>query len=105
MPLSTFIRKPPSAWFARNLTATSGMTSSARPGSLRSDCGMSELLPPLYVCGHSANELERLEIQGAFFEEITRNLLVAAGIGPGMRVLDIGCGAGDVSLLAADLVG
>ncbi|MEZ5421249.1 MAG: methyltransferase domain-containing protein [Vicinamibacterales bacterium] len=27
------------------------------------------------------------------------------GIGPGQRVLDIGCGAGDVSLLAGELVG
>ena len=28
-----------------------------------------------------------------------------AGIGPGMRVLDAGCGAGDVSFLVAELVG
>jgi SAM-dependent methyltransferase len=28
-----------------------------------------------------------------------------AGIGRGMRVLDVGCGAGDVSMLAAELVG
>ncbi len=58
-----------------------------------------------YVCGHSTEELERLEAQGAFFEEITRDLLVAAGLAPGMRVLDIGCGAGDVTFLAAELVG
>jgi cyclopropane fatty-acyl-phospholipid synthase-like methyltransferase len=30
---------------------------------------------------------------------------LAAGIGPGMRVLDIGSGVGDVAFLAADLVG
>jgi predicted O-methyltransferase YrrM len=35
----------------------------------------------------------------------TRRFLLAAGIAPGMRVLDVGCGAGDVSLLAAELVG
>jgi SAM-dependent methyltransferase len=29
----------------------------------------------------------------------------AAGIGPGMHVLDIGCGAGDVSFLVSELVG
>jgi cyclopropane fatty-acyl-phospholipid synthase-like methyltransferase len=29
----------------------------------------------------------------------------AAGIRPGMRVLDLGCGAGDVAFVAADLVG
>lgn len=36
---------------------------------------------------------------------ITERLLRDAGIAPGMRVLDIGCGRGDVSLLAASLVG
>lgn len=38
-------------------------------------------------------------------EEITKNLLTDAGIKKGMKVLDIGCGRGDVSLLLADLVG
>lgn len=37
--------------------------------------------------------------------DITRRLLVDAGIGEGMRVLDIGCGYGEVTLLAAALVG
>jgi ubiquinone/menaquinone biosynthesis C-methylase UbiE len=60
---------------------------------------------PLYVCGHSAGELARLETQGAFFEEITRDFLARAGLSPGMSVLDIGCGVGDVSFLAADIVG
>lgn len=60
---------------------------------------------PRYVLGHSAHELSRLAQQGAFFADITRRALRRAGPRPGMRVLDIGCGAGDVSLLAADLVG
>lgn len=38
-------------------------------------------------------------------EDLTRRLLVDAGIHEGMRVLDIGCGRGDVSILAARLVG
>ncbi len=59
---------------------------------------------PCYVCGHSTDELDRLETQGAFFEEITRDLLVTAGLGSGMRVLDLGCGAGDVTFLAAAMV-
>jgi SAM-dependent methyltransferase len=37
--------------------------------------------------------------------EMTERLLVEAGIGPGMRVLDVGCGRGDVAMLAAKLVG
>ncbi len=49
--------------------------------------------------------MERLETQGAFFQEITRDLLKIAGLEAGMRVLDMGCGAGDVSFLVAELVG
>jgi SAM-dependent methyltransferase len=37
--------------------------------------------------------------------DFTRSLLIEAGIGPGMRVLDAGCGAGDVSFELARLVG
>lgn len=57
-----------------------------------------------YVLGHSERELERLRRQGALFSDLTRDLLVRAGLKKGMRVLDIGCGVGDVSLIAADLV-
>jgi len=41
----------------------------------------------------------------AIGQEFTENLLADAGITRGQRVLDIGCGMGDVSLIAADLVG
>ena len=58
-----------------------------------------------YVCGHSAHELSRLAQQGTFFEGITRRALTRGGLRRGLRVLDIGCGAGDVSLLAGQLVG
>lgn len=57
-----------------------------------------------YVLGHSDQELERLGSQGALFSDLTRDLLVRAGLKKGMQVLDIGCGVGDVSLIAADLV-
>jgi ubiquinone/menaquinone biosynthesis C-methylase UbiE len=58
-----------------------------------------------YVLGHSEKELERLQRQGAFYAEFTRRVLEKAGVREGMRVLDIGCGVGDVSMVAADLVG
>ena len=58
-----------------------------------------------YILGHSQAEIERLESQAEILRPITERLLLSAGIGPDMRVLDLGCGAGDVAMLAADLVG
>jgi len=58
-----------------------------------------------YALGHSEHELQRLTRQGQAFEPFTRQLFEEAGISTGMRVLDVGCGSGDVSFLAADLVG
>jgi ubiquinone/menaquinone biosynthesis C-methylase UbiE len=55
--------------------------------------------------GIGKDELDRLEAQGNAIAAATRMILTEAGIGPGMRVLDLGCGTGDVSLLVADLVG
>lgn len=58
-----------------------------------------------YVLGVSAQEQERLRAQGDAVGPMTLRLLTQAGVGPGMRVLDVGCGTGDVSLLALRLVG
>ena len=58
-----------------------------------------------YVLGHSERELERLNKQAQFIDPITRRFLRSAGIASGMRVLDVGSGAGDVAFLLADLVG
>jgi SAM-dependent methyltransferase len=58
-----------------------------------------------YILGHADPELDRLVRQAAYFEDLTASLLRQAGLAPGMRVLDVGSGAGDVSLLLADIVG
>lgn len=58
-----------------------------------------------YLLGHSKVEINRLDTQAMLVDPITRRLFREAGIGPGMRVLDIGCGAGAASQLAANLVG
>jgi ubiquinone/menaquinone biosynthesis C-methylase UbiE len=60
---------------------------------------------PAYVLGHADFEIERLRFQAGIIEPVTRRLIRECGIGPGMRVLDIGCGAGDVSMLLAEAVG
>jgi ubiquinone/menaquinone biosynthesis C-methylase UbiE len=57
-----------------------------------------------YVLGRSPRELDRLDRQGALYRAFTRELFVAAGIGPGDRVLDLGSGSGDVSFLVHELV-
>jgi SAM-dependent methyltransferase len=58
-----------------------------------------------YVLGHSSRELDRLSAQARLIDPITRRLFREAGISPGMHVLDVGSGAGDVAFLAAELVG
>src|SRR5215469_2000523 len=58
-----------------------------------------------YLLGSSDAEHERLARQAELFEPFTRRLFRNAGIGLGKRVLDIGCGLGDVSMLVARLVG
>ncbi len=60
---------------------------------------------PNYVLGHSEEELDRLKTQARLIDPITRRFFAEAGVGPGMRVLDVGCGAGDTSLLVAEMVG
>lgn len=58
-----------------------------------------------YESGQSEHETQRRLSQSALLSGITERLLRAAGIRKGMRVLDLGCGAGDVSVMAAALVG
>jgi ubiquinone/menaquinone biosynthesis C-methylase UbiE len=58
-----------------------------------------------YPLGHGDPELDRLIKQSQFFGVLTEQVLRLAGVSAGMTVLDVGCGAGDVSLLAASLVG
>lgn len=58
-----------------------------------------------YEFGSAQDELARLELQGRALAPATRMIFAAAGIRPGMRVLDLGCGVGDIAFVAADLVG
>nr|WP_232430672.1 class I SAM-dependent methyltransferase [Burkholderia pseudomallei] len=58
-----------------------------------------------YTLGHSPIELRRLDFQSEMLKPVTRRLLESARLRPSMRVLDIGCGTGGVSMLAAEMVG
>jgi len=58
-----------------------------------------------YMMGRSEAETRRLIAQSRLYGSFTRRLLQEAGIAKGMRVLDVGSGAGDVALMAAEMVG
>jgi ubiquinone/menaquinone biosynthesis C-methylase UbiE len=58
-----------------------------------------------YLLGHSAEESLRFAVQARLLAPITKRFFLEAGIAPGMRVLDVGSGMGDVAFLVSDLVG
>ncbi len=58
-----------------------------------------------YTMGRSKEETDRLIQQSGLYEDMTKRFLSEAGLANGMKVLDIGSGAGDVSMAAAELVG
>jgi tRNA A58 N-methylase Trm61 len=51
------------------------------------------------------NEERRLEAQSKIMDPFTERLFRDAGLASGMRVLELGSGAGDVAMLAARIVG
>ena len=61
--------------------------------------------PGYALSSSSEEEHERLSSQADWYAPFTRRLLLRAGVEPGMRVMDVGCGPGDVSFLVSDLVG
>jgi SAM-dependent methyltransferase len=58
-----------------------------------------------YELGHSDWELERLRRQARLIDPFTRQFFQDAGVSAAMKLLDVGSGAGDTALLAADIVG
>jgi SAM-dependent methyltransferase len=58
-----------------------------------------------YALGRSEAETRRLIVQHQLYGPFTRRVLAGAGVTAGMKVLDVGSGAGDVALLVAQLVG
>ena len=62
-------------------------------------------IPSSYVLGRSKYEQERLMLQARVLWPYTVRFFRAAGLEPGMRVLELGSGVGDVALLVGDIVG
>jgi ubiquinone/menaquinone biosynthesis C-methylase UbiE len=58
-----------------------------------------------YIMGRTEQERKRLLLQSSILNPLTESFLRAAGLSRGMRVLDLGCGIGDVSLIAAHITG
>ena len=59
-----------------------------------------------HVCpGHWPAAVDRLKILHSLYAPGTRRVLKAAGLQRGMRVVDVGCGAGLVTGMLAKLVG
>jgi ubiquinone/menaquinone biosynthesis C-methylase UbiE len=58
-----------------------------------------------YALGDTEHERRRLQQQSDLIGGFTRHVFEQAGIAPGMKVLDVGSGAGDVALLLAGMVG
>jgi tRNA A58 N-methylase Trm61 len=60
--------------------------------------------PYTYLLGQSEGELRRLARRSALIEPETEDLFRRFGITAGMHVLEIGSGAGDVTMLGGRLV-
>jgi SAM-dependent methyltransferase len=58
-----------------------------------------------YPLPSTDEERMRLAAQAQMMKPLTSRLFAAAGLAKGMRVLDVGSGAGDVTLLAREFVG
>ena len=58
-----------------------------------------------YLLGHGEREWDRLREQHALWGPVLLDDLRTAGVGPGTRVLEVGCGAGDLLADLAELTG
>jgi len=59
----------------------------------------------LYPLGNTGAEHDRLARQAGVLSKFTERFFREAGVGSGQRVLDLGSGAGDVSMLLSRIVG
>lgn len=72
---------------------------------MRTKPGNKDSKGPTYLMGRGETETRRLISQSKLYGRFTRHLLQDAGLEEGMQVLDVGTGAGDLALMAAEMVG
>ena len=58
-----------------------------------------------YTMGRSEEETQRLIEQSQLYDDVTRRFFLRSGIAKGMKVLDVGSGAGDVAFTLSEFVG
>ena len=102
-PLRTTRLQPRPGVRRRSRRRARASPTATRPSS--SPTGATLATVDTYALGRSDAETRRLILQHQVYGPITRQLLTAAGITRGMKVLDLGSGAGDVALALADIVG
>ena len=73
--------------------------------SIRRVEGADPVGEPEYALGRTVGEYDRLIEQAQIMRPLTERMLHSAGARPGMHVLDVGCGVGDVSFLVSEIVG
>jgi ubiquinone/menaquinone biosynthesis C-methylase UbiE len=64
-----------------------------------------KILQDDYTLGHSAEEHDRLHLQGEVLEPATRRLFRTIGMQSGWRCLDVGCGPGAALRLMGEIAG
>ena len=57
------------------------------------------------ILTRSLSEVDPYSLSARAFESASRSIFTEAGLGPGMRVLDVCSGSGDLALLLRELVG
>jgi ubiquinone/menaquinone biosynthesis C-methylase UbiE len=57
-----------------------------------------------YPFEYDEAEVKRLAFQGEFFEDLTRDFLREAGVAQARRVVEVGCGTGEVTRILVDLL-
>lgn len=72
---------------------------------MSSDSGETQAPAAQYVLGVNAAELERLGLQHRLWSDAAHALWLRAGVQPGWRVLDVGCGPGFASIDLAQIIG